>query len=189
MEVADEKDLYQMLNETLVGQRRSLLERHESFKQHQAVLHRRQGQSTNEDEQKIDLVPILRQMEAQQQQQSEELQNLQREIEDIRSKIELAEGTLNNQIQEQEQKYEELKVLEEKLQLLRIASAEYWAKVDVYQETLQPIQDSLDGLRYKLQNMAESLATVQETGDYQLQTITQIRQTILSSIQPELLAS
>ncbi|NEU74051.1 hypothetical protein PI95_016175 [Hassallia byssoidea VB512170] len=190
MELADEKDLYQMLNETLVGQRRSLLERHESFKQHQAVLHRRQGHSSaNEDDQKIDLVPILRQMEAQQQQQSEELQNLEREIEEIRSQIELAEKTLNNQIQEQEEKHQELKVLSENLQLLRIATAEYSAKVNVYQETLQPIQDSLDGLRHKLQGIAESLATVQETGDYQLQTITQMRQTILSLIQPELLAS
>jgi chromosome segregation ATPase len=189
MELADEKDLYQMLNETLVGQRRSLLERHESFKQHQAVLHRRQGQSANEDDQKIDLVPILRQMEAQQQQQSEELQNLEREIEEIRSQIELAEKTLNNQIQEQEQKQQELKVLSENLQLLRIATAEYSAKVNVYQETLQPIQDSLDGLRHKLQAIADSLTTVQETGDYQLQTITQMHQTILSLIQPELLAS
>lgn len=189
MELADEKDLYQMLNETLVGQRRSLLERHESFKQHQAVLHRRQGQSANEDDQKIDLVPILRQMEAQQQQQSEELQNLEREIEEIRSQIELADKTLNNQIQEQEQKQQELKVLSENLQLLRIATAEYSAKVNVYQETLQPIQDSLDGLRHKLQAIAESLTTVQETGDYQLQTITQMRQTILSLIQPQLLAS
>lgn len=190
MELADEKDLYQMLNETLVGQRRSLLLRQESFKQHQAVLHRRQGQSANEDEQKIDLVPILRQIEAQQQQQSEELQNLEREIEEIRSQIELAEKTFNNQIQEQEEKRQELKVLEENLQSLRIATAEYWAKVNVYQETLQPIQDSLDGLRHKLQGIAEFLATVEETGDYQLQTITQMRQTILSLIQePQLLAS
>jgi chromosome segregation ATPase len=189
MELADEKDLYQMLNETLVGQRRSLLHRHESFKQHQAVLHRQQGHSsTNEDEYKIDLVPILQQLEAQQQQQSEELQNLEREIEEIRSQIELTEKTLNNQIQEQEQKRQELKVLEENLQLLRIATAEYWAKVNVYQETLQPTQDSLDGLRHKLQGIAESLATVEETGNYQLQTITQMRQTILSLIQPEFLA-
>lgn len=191
MELADEKDLYQMLNETLVGQRRSLLERHESFKQHQGVLHRRQGHSsTNEDEQKIDLVPILRQMEAQQQQQSNELQNLEREIEQIRSQIELAEGTLNNQIQEQEQKRQELKILEENLQSLRIVTSEYWAKVNVYQETLQPIQNSLDALRHKLQNIAESLATVEETGDYQLHTISQMRQTILSLIQePQLLGS
>lgn len=188
MELADEKDLYQMLNETLVGQRRSLLHRQESFKQHQVVLHRRQGHSENEDEYKIDLVPILRQFEAQQQQQSKELQNLEREIEEIRSQIELAEKTFNNQIQFTEQKRQELKVLEENLQSLRIATAEYWAKVNVYQETLQPTQDSLDGLRHKLQAIAESLATVQETGDYQLQTITQMRQTILSLIQPQLLA-
>jgi chromosome segregation ATPase len=189
MELADEKDLYQMLNETLVGQRRSLLERQESFKQHQAVLHRRQGHSDNEDEYKIDLVPILRQLEAQEQQQSKELQNLEREIEEIRSQIELAEKTFSNQINFAEEKHQELKVLEENLQSLRIATAEYWAKVNVYQETLQPTQDSLDGLRHKLQGIAESLATVQETGDYQLQTITQMRQTILSLIQPQLLAS
>ncbi|GAX42525.1 hypothetical protein NIES4075_35260 [Tolypothrix sp. NIES-4075] len=189
MELADEKDLYQMLNETLVGQRRSLLLRQESFKQHQAVLHRRQGQSANEDDQKIDLVPILRQLEGQQQQQSQELQNLEREIEQIHSQIQLAEKMFNNQIQEQEEKRQELKVLEENLQSLQIATAEYWAKVNVYQETLQPIQDSLDGLRHKLQGIAESLATVEETGDYQLQAITQMRQTILSLIQPELLAS
>jgi chromosome segregation ATPase len=182
MELADEKDLYQMLNETLVGQRRSLLHRQESFKQHQAVLHRRQGHSENEDEYKIDLVPILRQFEAQQQQQSKELQNLEGEIEEIRSQIDLAEKTFNNQIHFTEQKRQELKVLEENLQSLRIATAECWAKVNVYQETLQPTQDSLDGLRHKLQGIAESLATVQETGDYQLQTITQIRQTILSLI-------
>lgn len=36
-ELADEQDLYQMLNETLVGQRRSLLERQGIFRQHQAV--------------------------------------------------------------------------------------------------------------------------------------------------------
>jgi hypothetical protein len=191
IELADEKDLYQMLNETLVGQRRSLLERQESFKQHQTVLHRRQRRlSGNQDNQKIDLVPILRQIETQQQRKSEELQNLEREIEEVRSQIELAEGTLNNQVRFAEQKRQELKVLEENLQSLRIATSEYWAKVNVYQETLQPIQDSLDGLRHKLQNMGESLATVQETGDYQLQTISQMRQTILSLIQePQLLAS
>jgi chromosome segregation ATPase len=191
IELADEKDLYQMLNETLVGQRRSLLERQESFKQHQTVLHRRQRRlSGNQDDQKIDLVPILRQIETQQQRKSEELQNLEREIEKVRSKIELAEGTLNNQVHFAEQKRQELKVLEENLQSLRITTSEHWAKVNVYQETLQPIQDSLDGLRHKLQNMGESLATVQESGDYQLQTISQMRQTILSLIQePQLLAS
>jgi len=41
IELADEKDLFEMLNESLVGQRRSLVERQESLRQHQAVLLRR----------------------------------------------------------------------------------------------------------------------------------------------------
>ena len=183
MELADEKDLYQMLNETLVGQRRSLIERQESFKQHQAVLQRRQGNSSaNEDDQKIDLAPILRQIETQQQQHSEYLQNLEREIEEIRPTVELSEEIIDNQTQEQEQTRQELKLMEENLQLLRISVAEYWGKVNVYQDTLQPVQDSLDGLRHKLEGIAQSLATVQETGDYQLQTISQMRQTLSSLI-------
>lgn len=183
MELADEKDLYQMLNETLVGQRRSLIERQESFKQHQAVLQRRQGNSSaNEDDQKIDLAPILRQIETQQQQHSEELQNLEREIEEIRPTVELSEEIIDNQTQEQQQTRQELKLMEENLQLLRISVAEYWGKVNVYQDTLQPVQDSLDGLRHKLEGIAQSLATVQESGDYQLQTINQMRQTLSSLI-------
>ena len=191
MELADEKDLYQMLNETLVGQRRSLLERQESLKQHQAVLQRRQGHTfaNAQNDQKIDLVPILRQIEAQQQKQSEELQNLEREIEQLRSHVEQTQGIVDNQIQEQEEKRQELKIIEENLQSLRIATAENWAKVNLYQEALQPIQDCLDGLRHKLQGIAESLATVQETSDYQLQTITQIRQILSLISQPELAAS
>jgi hypothetical protein len=62
--------------------------------------------------------------------------------------------------------------------------------VDLYQETLQPIQDSLDGLRQTLQGIAESLDQFQETGDYQVQAIAQMRHTLQSLMpQPELLAS
>jgi hypothetical protein len=60
----------------------------------------------------------------------------------------------------------------------------------LYQQALQPIQDSLDGLRQKLQGVSESLAEVQQIGDSQLQAITQMRQVILSLIsQPELSAT
>jgi hypothetical protein len=42
-------------------------------------------------------------------------------------------------------------------------------------------------MRQKLQAIAESLASMQETGEYQLQAVTQIRQTLLSLIsQPQL---
>jgi prefoldin subunit 5 len=64
--------------------------------------------------------------------------------------------------------------------------AESGSRVDVYQETLQPIQDGLSGLQNNLQAIADSLAQVQETGDYQLQAVNEMRQTLepLISLDP-----
>jgi chromosome segregation ATPase len=192
MELADEKDLYQMLNSSLVGQRRNMLQHQKFLKQHQAVLLRRQGHTVADEEEgnKVNLEPILLQIETQRQQHSQEIQKLEREIEQIRSDIELAQGMIDNQTRELEQKHQELKVIEENLLSLRSATSQSWGQLNVYQETLQPIQDSLDSLRHKLQGIGESLSQVQETRDYQLQTIAQMRQTIQSLLpQPELIAS
>ena len=184
-EVIDEKDLYQMLNETLVGQRRNLLEREEFIKQHQVVLSWRQGNSLvfGLEEQKIDLKPILLQIETQQQQYSEELQNLEVEIEQMRASIEEAHIVLEEETQEQHMKRQELLSIEQNLLSLQTTTAESWGRVNLYQEALQPIQDGLNGLQQKLQGIADALAQVQETGDYQLQAVTQMRQTLLSLIQ------
>ncbi|AFY49437.1 hypothetical protein Nos7524_3650 [Nostoc sp. PCC 7524] len=192
MELADEQDLYQMLNQTLVGQRRNLLMRQKLIKQHQNVLLRRQGQTvTNlEEDNSVDFAPVILQLENQRQQQSQELQKLERELEQMRAAIELDQGMIDNQTHDLQEQQQELKKMEENLISLRRANAECWGRVNLYQEALQPIQDCLDGLRQKLQSLGESVAQIQETGDYQLQTITDIRHTIHSLIsQPELLAS
>ncbi|MBO1346452.1 MAG: hypothetical protein EBE86_003155 [Hormoscilla sp. GUM202] len=52
--------------------------------------------------------------------------------------------------------------------------------LNLYQETLQPIQDRLNDLRSKLEAISEALNQVQETGDYQLQAIAEMQQTIAS---------
>ncbi|MEH2338543.1 pilus motility taxis protein HmpF [Nostoc sp.] len=193
LELTDEKDLYQMLNSSLVGQRRNMLQHQKFLKQHQTVLLRRQGHTlTNEAESnnKINLEPILLQIENQRQQYSQEIPKLEREIEQIRSGIELNQGMIDNQTHDLDEKRQELKAIEENLLSLQRTTAEYWGRVNLYQEALQPIQDSLDGLRQKLQEIGESLEQFQETGDYQLQAIAQLRHTLQSLIsQPKLLAS
>lgn len=192
LELTDEKDLYQMLNSSLVGQRRNMLQHQKFLKQHQAVLLRRQGHTVvDEDEgNKVNLEPILLQIENQRQQYSQEIQKLEREIDQIRSGIELNQGMIDNQTHDLDQKRQELKAMEENLLSLRRATAECCGRVNLYQEALQPIQDSLDGLRQKLQGIGESLEQFQETGDYQVQAIAQLRHTLQSLMpQPELLAS
>lgn len=192
LELRDENDHYQMLNSSLVGQRRNMIQRQNFLKQHQNILLRRQGHTVADEKEgnQINLEPILLRIETQRQQHSQEIQKLEREIEQMRAGIDLAQGMIDNQTHDLEEKQQELKAIEENLLSLRTATAQCRGRVNLYEEALQPIQDCLDSLRQKLQGIGESLDKFQETGDSQLQAIAQLRQTLQSFIsQPELLAS
>jgi chromosome segregation ATPase len=168
-DISDEQDSYQMLEESYMGCLRTLREREEIFTQHVKVLRRRQGQEDEEggDNQKIDLGPVLRQLETMRQQQAEQLQKLEREIDQMRSSIQQAQGMIDHQAQEQEHQRQELKQLDQNLQSQRAAAAELWGRVRVYEEMLQPVQDKLNELRQKLEATSGTLNHIQEVGNYQ----------------------
>jgi chromosome segregation ATPase len=86
---------------------------------------------------------------------------------------------VGNQTQEQERKWQELQKWEQELLSLRAMVGEYWGRVNLYQEMLRPVQDSLDALRQRLQGIAGILSQSQETGNHQRQAIDQIRQKIV----------
>lgn len=191
-ELAEEQDRYQMLDESLVGSRRNLREREEFLNQHMRVLRRRQGvaESNSPDNQKIDLGPVLSQLEAQRQQQEEELRKLESQIEQMRITISQAEGMIRHQSGEQESTLAQLESLEQNWQLMKESAAQLFGRVSLYQETLQPRQDGLNEIRQRLDAIADALNQIQETGDYQLQAIAQMRQTINSLLlSPEFAAS
>jgi chromosome segregation ATPase len=180
LELADEIILYQMLNESLVGQRRNLVERQQTLKQHQTILWQRQGQAVanSPGDNTINLGSILSQIETQRQQQSQELQKLESEIEQLSAEIERTQGVIANQTDDLDEKQQELKTIEAELLNLQTATAECWIRVNLYEEALQPIQNCLDGLRDQLQAIADSLTRVQKSSDSQFQTITEMRQAI-----------
>ncbi len=191
-QLVDERDSYQFLNETLVGQRQNLRERKAILSQHQVVMWRRQGVAPEnaQEENKIDLKPILGQIEIQRQQQMQELQKLEQEIEQMRDRLKQEQGMINQQAHKQEMKQQELQSLEQNLLSLRTVAAEFWGRVNLYQEMLQPVQDSLDGLRQKLEAIAGTLDQVHQTGNYQLQTIEEMRSSLFSILpNPEFAAS
>jgi len=180
-ELSGEEESYQYLNESLVGSRRNLSEREGIFNQHEAVLKRRQGYAVDPEKgAQINLGPVLEQLDSQRLAQTEELQKLQGEIAQMREAIGQAESLINTQMGEQQAKDKELKDLDLNCQARRTSAAEVSARVNLYQETLQPIQDRLNDLRSKLEAISEALNQVQETGDYQLQAIAQMQQTIAS---------
>ena len=178
-ELADEQDRYEMLNKTVEGQLRIIRERKEILAQHEAVLSRRLGKpmSSSSDSQ-LDFGPILNTIEAQRQQMAEELQSLEREIEQMRQSIQQAQGMIDHQAGDMARQQAELRQLEETLVARRTAAAQMWGKVGLYEEMLQPVQERLKEVRSSLEGAAGDLNQVQETGDYQLQLIAQLRQFI-----------
>ena len=178
-EMADERESYQMLNETLVGQRLRLQEREDVLKQHQAVLWRRLG-TANAPKQggDMELGPIVAQLNTQRQQQSQELQRLENEIHQLRETISQMEANVNRQNGEGEAKRYELKKFEQNLFNQKGAVAELWGRVNVYQEMLQPVQDNLNALRQKLEAVAGELDRVQERGDEQDRVVSDLQQVL-----------
>ena len=190
-ELADEQDAYQMLDRTLEGQRETLREREHILSQHLRVLRRRQGIGDNSsDNQRVNLEPVLNQLETQRHEQAEELQKLESQIEQMRLSIQQAQEMITHQVNAQQAKQSEWQNLEQNLQASQTQVAEIWAKVNLYQETLQPLQDSLNGIRQNLEAVSGALNQIQETGDYQLQAIAEMRQTLNSLMEvPQLAAS
>ncbi len=180
-ELADEQDAYQFLNETLVGQRRSLKEKESVLRQHQSVLARRQGRSDPEaKEGNIDLSQVFTQIDLLRQQQIDELQPIENELEHIRSRIQETQDMVNGRSSEQEAKHSELKHLEETLKSQRVTAAELAGKVSLYQEMMQPIQDTVDGLRYQLEAMQGTITQVHEAKSNQSGAIAEMQQIVAS---------
>jgi chromosome segregation ATPase len=177
-ELADEQDRYQMLNETLVGQRRTLLDRQSVLKQHQQVLARRQGFATCENESAVDLSPVLVQMEQLRQQQTQELQELEQQIQQLQEVIQSLQAKVGQETLQQDAQRDELRQLDQQVRSQAAAAAELWGRVNTYQDTLQPVQDGFNALKQKAEAIASVMTQFQEASDYQLQAVNELRDTV-----------
>ena len=182
LELADERDLCEMLNESLVGQRGNLIGQQKTLQQKQVVLWQRQGIAVVREGESSNLESMVLQLEAHKQQKYTQIQKLEGDMVQMLTTIAADQETIDHQTQEVEANRQEVNSLEEQLLNLRTATAECWGRVNLYQEALQPIQDALDGLRDQLQNISESLTQVQTSGNSQFLIVTQMRQTLQSFI-------
>jgi DNA repair exonuclease SbcCD ATPase subunit len=189
-ELADEQDAYQFLNETLVGQRRSLKEQEGILRQHKAVLARRQGKPSDIKDGGIDLGNVFSQMEAQRQQRAEELHRVENQLEQIRSAIQQAQEMVDRRTQEQEAARNDLKKVESDLQSQRFEAAQMMGRVTLYQEFLQPIQDTTDGLRHQIEGLTGVVAQIDGAGTTQIEAVSQMHQILNGLVNaPEFVAS
>ncbi|MFZ4444810.1 MAG: pilus motility taxis protein HmpF, partial [Planktothrix agardhii] len=150
-ELTDEQDAYQMLNETLVGQRRTLKEREEHKTQYQAVLLRRQGLPPVNPGGASNFKLVIASLETQQQEQKQQLQTLETEIQQISSGFEQRQTDLNTRTNTTEQTRQQLETTEQSWIEQQRMVAELWGRISLYQEMLQPVQDSWNQVRQQLE--------------------------------------
>jgi chromosome segregation ATPase len=184
----NEQEAYQMLYETLVGQWRTLLQQQEKLTQYQTVLGRKlrlpEPRMASSGSQGISVEPLVHNIETLRQSQTEKLQTIEKELAEIESSVEEIQDRLNQQSNDQEINKNALKEEEETLLEQRRLLAELSGQVSLYEEMLQPQQEKLAELRQNLDTAVESLNQVQETGNYQQQAIAQIRDVVMSLINP-----
>jgi DNA repair exonuclease SbcCD ATPase subunit len=159
-ELADEKEAKKMLDKTLVGQRRSLKERHQVLLQHSRVLKRRQGIIDFDFEsviQDIDLAPIKKTVEQQQQQLTQQLQDLGSEVAQIELNIQEFTTQLEQQRTQKNQLEQEILQLQDKWQDLNLQKGAMQSQIDFYQHQLQPLQDNLDQIKQQVAEMEKLL--------------------------------
>lgn len=158
-ELADEKEAKKMLDQTLVGQRRSLRERHNILLQHSRILKRRQGIIDFEDiGTEIDLEPIKQSVEGQKNQLDAKIAQINQEIREIEQKITELTSELQQQTLKKEQLETTIKQQQDLWQQLKIAVTELESNNNFYDCYLQPLQDTLNNIRQELSTIENFMA-------------------------------
>ena len=177
-ELAEEKEAKRMLDETLVGQRRSLRERHEFLLQHLRVLKRRQGVIDFEGGfDSFNLEPIKQELERQQTITGEQKQKLDREIEHIKQNIEQFNRDLQVNKSQQEMQQSNLQQQSEICDKLQLDAVQMQLSINLYEQYFPPTQEKLNEVRKKLEEIEDSIVTQAKNGTIQ-DLVAQISQII-----------
>jgi hypothetical protein len=174
----EEQDCYQMLNQTLVGQRRNLLERQGVLKQHQVMLAKRQGLPLEKEPVSIDLTPLLTQVEEFKEQQTQEKQVLDTQIQQLQETVSQVQASVNEKVINLDAKRHEIVKLEQQFHTQLATVAELWGRVNICQELLQPMQEGIQTMKQKAEAIASVMTQFEEAGNYQRQAIAEMQTTV-----------
>jgi chromosome segregation ATPase len=178
-ELNDEQDAYQFLNETLVGQRRNLIEKEAALKVHRQVLARRQGKpDPTRTDGSVDLSPALSRIEQARQEQQDQLQQVAAELDGIRQELQSAHEHLAQESQRQADRRQEIDHLESTILAQRGTLAEITGKVYLYQEMMEPLQQIFNGLQQGTESFSGQMEQLRSTGAEHQSTLGQMRDTL-----------
>ena len=186
-ELADLQESYGFLNDTLVGQRRSLRERERIMNQYQSVLWRRLGNPPEPVSSggTVDLSPLVSRLTEQQQGLQQQVQTLEGELNSLRGELDDLRGQVTQQMSADEGQLQELKERDRQLRDRRAEIAQTWGRVNAYQELLDELGDRLTQLKQTADPLAGSLEHLQELTDSQHNAVTQLQEVVGHLTAPE----
>lgn len=159
-EIAEEKDCHVMLNRTLVGQRRNLLEREEVLSQHRAVLLRRQGLAAEGTGAAAELEPILDEIDKLRADLGQQIQQVEAESAQIQSEIDSFKRDRQQQKEQVETRLQALSEAEATYAETQQAASEAKGQVTIYEALLAVLEESLDGLSQKVEAISSMIAQI-----------------------------
>jgi chromosome segregation ATPase len=177
-ELEDEREGYKILDESLVGSRRNLLERQNIFKQHLLMLRRRQGIVDVDGTPDIDLNPLLERLNEQSQQEEEEKANLEDQIDQIHQSIQQMQNIIDQQQSQQKIKEEQMLSDEAHLESDRMALIKLQERIAIYERILNPIKNSLGNVKEKIQEFEQISLQMEQVNHQQNETLKEVEETL-----------
>ena len=152
-ELADAQEAMKLLNETLVGQRKTLKKQQQTLNQHFKILTRRKGVADIDFNDTVNIKPLLMEISNQRQYLSNKKNNLNSEIEELQ----LSQNHINEQLSPLQQEYEEQKVRvrEKEQELLQIYQqmTETECNISLLEQIVEPLQEQLKTLSDNAHNV------------------------------------
>jgi chromosome segregation ATPase len=155
-ELHDEQESYNMLDHTLDGQRQTMRERQTFLQIHTRILRQRQGHAAEGTDGQVEWDSILHILDRQRQQQQTELTQLETEIQHLRTNLEQAKAKVEEQVNVYLVESEEVQKLDRQHQVTKQMFTELGAKIDLYQEMIQPLQNHLNTFKEQLGGLADA---------------------------------
>lgn len=152
-ELAEEQDRYRFLEETLLGQRKTLMARENRLETYQETLKRLQGDTHSEQlASKVDLSQIFNQIDSQQNDSEDKLEQVNEEIETLQTEQAELESIFQQQQQDYENKRIEIANLERSWQKAETEASNLLNHVEINSDAFIDQQESfLNSVREHLE--------------------------------------
>ncbi len=184
-EIAEEKDRHVMLNRTLVGQRRNLLEREEVLSQHRAVLLRRQGLAAEGTGAAAELEPVLDEIDKLRAGLSEQIQQVEAESALIQSELDSLKQIRQQQQQSIDEHRQGVVDVESACSAQYQAVGELEGQVALCESLLPTIEEHLSGVVHRLEAVSQAVSRWHEMEAQQQQAVAIAQQVVETLSVPE----